>query len=118
MADSSAPLDSEGHLLLSASALNVGGLGASYNSFTGGDSFSGWRIDDYLLSDNDSSFEGGFHSTFVNIHQTGADSDFNFYRNGGARSFGQGLIMALDSDAQNATGGGEAAGGLTQYWIG
>ena len=38
----------------------------------------------------------------------------------GNRSFGQGLIMALDSDAQNATGGGEAAagGGLTQYWIG
>ena len=37
----------------------------------------------------------------------------------GNRSEGQGLIMALDSDAQNATGGGEAAGGgLTQYWIG
>jgi len=118
MADSSAPLDSEGHLLLSATALNVGGLGASYNLFTGGDSFSGWRIDDYLLSDNDSSFEGGFHSTFINVHQTGADSDFNFYRNGGSRSFGQGLIMALDSDAQNATGDGGGTGGLTQYWIG
>ena len=38
MADSSAPLDSEGHLLLSATALNAGGLGASYNLFTGGDS--------------------------------------------------------------------------------
>lgn len=36
----------------------------------------------------------------------------------GNRSEGQGLIMALDSDAQNATGGGEAGGGLTQYWIG
>ena len=36
----------------------------------------------------------------------------------GNKAFGQGLIMALDSDAQNATGGGEAGGGLTQYWIG
>ena len=117
MADSSAPLDSEGHLLLSATALNVGGLGASYNLFTGGDSFSGWRIDDYLLSDNDSSFEGGFHSTFINVHQTGADSDFNFYRNGGSRSFGQGLIMALDSDAQNATGGGSGESTSRQYWF-
>ena len=117
MADSSTPLDSEGHLLLSAAALNAGGYGASYNLFAGGDSYSGWRIDDYLLSDNDSSFEGGFNSTFVNIHQTGADSDFNFYRNGGARSFGQGLIMALDSDAQNATGGGGGESTSRQYWF-
>ena len=36
----------------------------------------------------------------------------------GNRSEGQGLIMALDSDAQNATGGGEAGSGITQYWIG
>jgi hypothetical protein len=35
------------------------------------------------------------------------------------RGIGEGLIMALDSDFQNATGdGGGAAGGLTQYWIG
>jgi len=33
--------------------------------------------------------------------------------------FGQGLILSLDSDAQNATGdGGGSGGGLTQYWIG
>ena len=36
----------------------------------------------------------------------------------GNRSEGQGLIMALDSDVQNATGDGEAGTGLTQYWIG
>ena len=46
------------------------------------------------------------------------DSDFNFYRTGGSRSFGQGLIMALDSDARNAVGDGGGTGGLTQYWIG
>lgn len=35
------------------------------------------------------------------------------------RGIGEGLIMALDSDFQNATGdGGGGAGGLTQYWIG
>ena len=44
------------------------------------------------------------------------DQDFNFYRNGGARSYGHGLIMALDSDAQNATGGGGESTSR-QYWF-
>ena len=35
-----------------------------------------------------------------------------------ATMFGQGLILSLDSDAQNATGDGGGSGGLTQYWIG
>lgn len=34
------------------------------------------------------------------------------------RGIGEGLIMALDSDFQNATGDGGGTGGLTQYWIG
>ena len=51
------------------------------------------------------------------------DSTYGLYYpdpSNGNRSEGQGLIMALDSDLQNATGsgGGEAGGGLTQYWIG
>ena len=110
MADSSTYLDSEGHYLLSAAALNAGGYGVSY--------VNGLIDFDHLVADSAGVVgEGGFVTTFV--HKLGpADSDFNFYRTGGSRSFGQGLIMALDSDARNATGDAGATGGLTQYWIG
>ena len=109
MADSSTPLDSEGHLLLSAAALNAGGYGVSY--------INGVINFDHLITDSSGVVgEGGFISTFVQKHQTGADSDFNFYRTGGSKSFGQGLIMALDSDAQNATGGGGESTSR-QYWF-
>ena len=111
MADSSTYLDSEGHYLLGAAALNAGGYGVSYRN--------GVINVDHLVADSAGAVgEGGFVSTFVQVHQTGADSDFNFYRTGGSRSFGQGLIMALDSDARNAVGDGGGTGGLTQYWIG
>ena len=111
MADSSTYLDSEGHYFLSAAARNVGGYGVSY--------VNGVINFDHLVADSAGAVgEGGFVSTFVQVHKTGADSDFNFYRNSGSRSFGQGLIMALDSDARNAVGDGGGTGGLTQYWIG
>lgn len=62
----------------------------------------------------DSAFQGGA-MRFATLMDSVGDSSFDMPHVAGT-NFGQGLIMSLDSDAQNATGGGGS--GSTQYWIG
>jgi hypothetical protein len=114
MADSSTPLDSAGHLLITA---NMGagdsGYGVMYYPFAKGLLSRGSLID----SQNSTPFGPIIGSEF--LMRDIADSGTSIFLSAKANSYGQQLIMALDSDASNASGGeGGGGGGITQYWIG
>lgn len=114
MADSSTPLDSEGHLFITAN-MGIGdtGYGATYHPFAKGHLSRGALID----SQNTSAFGPIIGSDF--LMRDIADSGTSIFLGAGASSYGQQLIMDLDSDASNAAGGeGGGGSGITQYWIG
>lgn len=110
MADSSTPLDSEGHLFITA---NMGaGVGAMYHPFEKGLLSRGALID----SQNTSAFGPIIGSEF--LMRDIVDSGTSTFLGAGANAYGQQLIMDLDSDASNASGGEGGGSGITQYWIG
>lgn len=113
MADSSTPLDSEGHLFITAN-MGIGdtGYGVMYHPFAKGHLSRGSLID----SQNTTPFGPIIGSNFLT--QNIADSGTSTFLAAGANSYGQQLIMDLDSDASNASGGEGGGSGITQYWIG
>ena len=114
MADSSTPLDSEGHLYITAN-MGIGdtGYGVMYHPFEKGLLSRGALID----SQNTTSFGPIIGSDF--LMRDIADSGTSTFLTAGAGSHGHQLIMNLDSDASNASGGeGGGGSGITQYWIG
>jgi len=116
MADSGTYQDSEGFLIINAN-MGIGdtGYGVPYNLFAKGLLSRGALID----SQNATPFGPIIGSHF--LAQDITDSGTSTLKIAGTNTYGQQLIMDLDSDASNATGGGgggEASGGLTQYWIG